>query len=97
MHNCIPKKYYRYVDDTFFIINTSEIDLVVNTLNNYDIHLKFTHEIEENNSISFLDVLVIKNNNKIITDWYSKSVYSGRVIHFKSSHPLYQKKNIIHI
>ena len=56
MHNFIPKEYYRYVDDTFLVINKSEIDLVVNTFNNYDINLQFTHEIKENSSIGFLNV-----------------------------------------
>ena len=83
------------MDDTFLIMDKSEIDLVLITFNNYDINLKFTHEIEENNSISFLDVLV-KKNNKIVTDWYLKSVYSGRVIHFKSSH-LHIKRKILYI
>ena len=34
-------------------------------------------------------------NYIIITDWYQKSVNSGRIIHFLSSHPTY-KKNIIY-
>ena len=59
-------------------------------------NLKFTHEIENDKKISFLDVMVINDNNKIITDWYQKSVYSGRIIHFLSSHPTYQNKNIIY-
>ena len=40
--------------------------------------------------------MVINHNNKIITDWYQKSVYSGRIIHVLSSYPTYQKKNIIY-
>ena len=89
-------KNYRYVDDTFLIVDKKDVELIFNIFNNYDPHLKFTHEIENNKSISFLDVLVINDNNNIVTDWYQKSVYSGRVIHFKYSHPLYQKKNIIY-
>ena len=95
-HNCIPKKYFRYVDDTFLIVDKNSINLIVNVFNSYDMNLKFTHEIENDKKISFLDVMVINDNNKIITDWYQKSVYSGRIIHFLSSHPTYQKKNIIY-
>ena len=75
-YNCIPKKYYRYVDDTFLIVDKKDVELIFNIFNNYDPHLKFTHEIENNKSISFLDVLVINDNNNIVTDWYQKSVYS---------------------
>ena len=51
MYNCIQKKYDRYVDATFLITDKTENDLVIHIFNNYDVNLKFTHEIEENNSI----------------------------------------------
>ena len=56
-HNCIPKSYFRYVDDTFLIINKNDVDLVVNMFNSYDDNLKFTCEIEKDCRISFLDVV----------------------------------------
>ena len=90
-HNCIPKSYFRYVDDTFLIINKNDVDLVVNMFNSYDDNLKFTCEIENDCRISFLDVVIIKKDNKLLSDWYQKSISSNRVIHFESSHPVYQK------
>ena len=64
--------------------------------NNYDPNLEFTHELENNSQINFLDVSLIRKNNSIITNWYQKSIASGRIIHFLSSHPIQQKKNIIY-
>ena len=95
-HKCVPKKYFRYVDDTFLIVKQRHIDLVLNIFNNYDSNLKFTHEIEKNSQINFLDVSVIRKNDSIITNWYQKSIASGGIIHFLSSHPIQQKKNIIY-
>ena len=45
-HNCIPKKYFRYVDDTFLTVHKNSINFIVNVFNSYDMNLKFTHEIE---------------------------------------------------
>ena len=55
-YNCIPKKYYRYVDDIFSIVDKKVVEIILNIFNNYDPRLKFTQKIESNNSISFLNV-----------------------------------------
>ncbi|KYN08066.1 hypothetical protein ALC62_00911, partial [Cyphomyrmex costatus] len=44
---------------------------------------------------SFLDLVLIKNENKIISDWYHKPTFSGRFLNFHSWHPLSQKIGII--
>lgn len=43
--------------------------------------------------LPFLDMLVIRDpsNGDIMTDWYRKPVSSGRILNFKSFHPLSQK------
>ena len=53
--------YGRYVDDSFIIIAKNKLKLLLKFLNSYRPLLQFTHEIEKYNSISFLDVSVIKN------------------------------------
>ena len=55
-HNCTPLFNYRYVDDTILCIKSYHIDLFLKVFNNYNPHLKFTHEIETDNSINFLDL-----------------------------------------
>jgi len=87
--------YYRYVDDIFLIIPVTKLDLLLTTFNNYHTKLKFTYEVENNNSLSFLDVLIVKNDNKLISNWYRKSTFSGRYINFYSNHPAQYKLNTI--
>jgi len=100
--NCLQKMefkihtYYRYVDDIFLIIPESKIENVLKTFNEYHPRLKFTHEIENNNSISFLNTLVIRGEDgKITTNWYRKPTFSGRYINYFSNHPEQYKNNII--
>ena len=63
--------------------------------------MQFTHELERNNRISFLDLEIIKLDNcKIVSNWYRKNTYSGRVLNFSSNHPFQNKvaiiKNLVH-
>ena len=57
--------------------------------------LKFTNEIETNNSLLFLDVLVTKSNNKFITSVYQKSTFTGQYIHWNCFGPKQRKTNLI--
>ena len=59
----------RYVDDTFTFIKVNEIENVKEILNKFHEDIKFTHEVEKNSSISFLDVKVTrKNDGHFITE-----------------------------
>jgi len=88
--------YYRYVDDIFLIIPKSKIETVLKTFNEYHPRLKFTHELENNNSISFLNTLVMRGEDgRIATNWHRKLTYSGRYINYFSSHPKQYKNNTI--
>ncbi|XP_043469746.1 uncharacterized protein LOC122503318 [Leptopilina heterotoma] len=95
-HNCVPLFYYRYVDDTILAIKKEHVDLVIDTFNSYNRKLQFTVEKEKENSINFLDLKLIRDNNKIITNWYQKPISSDRLINYFSDHPLQQKKNIVY-
>ena len=93
---CVPIFYYRYVDDTFLCIKKDYIEIVLDIFNNYDSNLKFTHEIENNGVLNFLDLSVIRVNNRLITNWFQKPTSSGRILNFDSKHTFEQKKNIIY-
>ena len=56
-----------YADDTFTIIHQAQIHTSHEHLNEQNPDIQFTKEIEENRNISFLDCLVIRDNNKIRT------------------------------
>ena len=87
-----PLFYYRYVDDIITCIPIDKLDEILQIFNSYDNRLQFTHEIEIENKISFLDILLIKNDDGYIeTNWYHKPTFSGRCLNFLSQHPKHQK------
>ena len=84
--NIIPKLsndvslWKRYVDDTICFIKLTSISKVLET---YYTNIKFTIEIETENKISFLDVLLIRNNSLISTKVYRKNTNSNIYINWK--------------
>ena len=73
-----PTAYCCYVDDTFSLFHKeTEFQKFLNCFNSLHLSLKFTNEIEINNSLPFLDVLVTKSNNKFITSVYRKPTFTG--------------------
>ena len=83
----------KYVDDIFAIVNKKDLNTILTAFNKYHNKLQFTMEIESNNTIPYLDMYIIKSNNTIITNWYSKPTSSGRIQNFLSSQPKNQKIN----
>ena len=74
----LPLFYKRYVDDTFAIFSTrSECRRFFHRLNNLHPSLTFTCEFENNNCLPFLDVLVERSNNSILTSIYRKPTFTG--------------------
>lgn len=87
----------RYVDDIITCVPADQIDTLLTTFNSFHSKLQFTIEQEQNNSIAFLDILLMRTNeNKIKTDWYHKPTFSERFLNFNSQHSYKQKMNIIH-
>ncbi|XP_011858314.1 PREDICTED: uncharacterized protein LOC105555883 [Vollenhovia emeryi] len=87
--------YYRYVDDIFMILPANRLTDVLNTFNNYHPRLKFTVEIENNNTLNFLNTSVFREDRKLFTNWYRKPTFSGRYINYFSSHQTRYKINTI--
>ncbi|XP_071639978.1 uncharacterized protein [Temnothorax longispinosus] len=85
----------RYVDDVIAVIPKDKIGDVLDAFNNYHPRLKFTHELEVNGAIPFLDTLIIKNGNRLLTNWHRKPTFSGRYVNYFSNHPLKYKYNTI--
>ena len=91
-----PPIYLRYVDDILILANN------INEINIQDTFLKisvlnFTHELNKNNKISFLDVLIdTNNNNNFSTSTYKKPSHNNScTLNFKSECPFRYKKAII--
>lgn len=86
---------YLYVDDIIACIPSDTVDLYLNTLNSISVDIQFTCENEVDKRIPFLDLLLIRENNELLIDYYRKPTASNRVLNFKSYHPMKQKISII--
>ena len=68
--------YFRYVDDTLLCVPLDKLQKLIDTFNNYHLRIPFTHEMERNDRIRFLDLEIIKlDNGKIVSNWYRRSTY----------------------
>jgi hypothetical protein len=85
----------RYLDDCFIIWNKDfgDIKELHSILNDLHPNIKFTMEHSES-EIPFLDILVKRCENEIITDIYYKDTDTKQYLHFGSCHPRATKTNI---
>ena len=86
-----PKLWLRYVDDTFRVLKNEHMTEFHQHINSVCHHIQFTMEEEQNLSLPFLDVLVIRHDKTLRTQIYRKPTYTDRYLHFDSHHPQHQK------
>ena len=77
----------RYVDDTICFLKIGTISYIAKIFNNFDSKIKFTYEVEKDCKLPFLDVLVIKKGNNIITTIHRKATTSDIYLNWKSFGP----------
>ena len=66
-------------------------------LNSSNSCIQFTHEVETNNSIPYLDLQIYKEQNGSLTfGIYRKPTHSGRYLNYNSYHSMSQKRGVIH-
>ncbi|XP_062706267.1 uncharacterized protein LOC134287713 [Aedes albopictus] len=67
----IPLPFIRkFVDDLVTAIPLNQLQSVLQAFNSYDTHIQFTHELEVDNCLPFLDMLLIRHENqKVTTRW----------------------------
>lgn len=93
------KKYFRYVDDTFFIFVGTDrmIDQFVKYLNSVSNHIKFTVEKMTNNTINYLDLTIyIDNDGYIRYKIYRKPTATNSIIPNNSNSPNNHKHAALH-
>ena len=85
------------MDDTFVVFNDREdCELFFEYFNTQHRNIKFTLEHETSDCISFLDVLVTRNEQGTIeTSMYRKETFSGLYMKFDSFVPHHFKKNLV--
>ena len=80
--------WFRYVDDTFTFIKKGEVDNVIEILNGFHESINFTFEKEVKNSLSFLDIKVIKNGDGTFeTDIHRKKTDTNVYLNWNSFAP----------
>ena len=91
-----PPIYIKYVDDILILANDiNEINILQDAFQKNSV-LNFTHELNKNNKISFLDVLIdINNNNFTASTYKTPSNNNSSTLNFKNECLCWYKKTII--
>lgn len=71
----------RYVDDTLTAIKPDAINAALSIMNGFDNNISFTHEIENNGTIPFLDVLLLRSDEGLESTVYGKETNKELYIH----------------
>ena len=80
-----PLSYRRYIDDTFALFSSSDhVKKFHKSLNNRHQNMNCIYEVEQDNSLLFLDVLVTREGDKFSTSFYRKHTISGLYTNFYS-------------
>ena len=77
----------RYVDDTVAAIHPDHIKDALKTLNSFNKRIQFTHEIEKDCTLPFLDVKLIRKEQHVDTTVYRKPTTSNIYLHWHSFAP----------
>ena len=87
------KYYNRYVDDILIIYDNTvtNADQILTYMNNINNNLQFKLTIEEQKTISFLDLLITRNQNNLTIYIYRKPTTTDTTIHYNSNHPTQHK------
>lgn len=84
-----------YVDDLFTALPRDQVNSTLQKFNSIDEHIQFTVEIENRSCLPYLDVLINRlTSGDLTTGWYNKPYSSGKILNFKSNHPLCQKLGV---
>ena len=89
-----PLVWWRYIDDIFLLWQHGEEKLkeFLYILNHYHPSIKFTSKYSRER-IDFLDVEIIKEGNRLLTDVFVKSTETHQYLHATSCHAYHLKKN----
>ena len=91
-----PLLYFRYVDDTFAVLNNEEdCNTFLTHLNSLPPSLRFTYEKKSNHSLPFLDVLVERHDSEFLILVYRKLTFTGQYLRWNSFSPQKRKTNLI--
>ena len=83
-----PRIWYRYVDDILCIFNNRQnLTDFLSRINKWHPNIHFTIEREKNQRLSFLDLLIIRQNNRYVTTIYRKPTTTSLYRLYDSNQP----------
>jgi retron-type reverse transcriptase len=88
-----PRIWIQYVDDIFVVVKSRFVQRTLNFLIHQHSSIKFTHKMEEDGQLPFLDVLVMRTEDKINFEIYRKPTSTNSFISSES----FQHKNLLSI
>ena len=74
----------RYVDDIITSVKIGTVDHILSMSNNFHPHTQFTYETEYNFKLAFLDVMLCRNEENIVTTVYRKVTNAHVYLNWKS-------------
>ena len=94
-HDPSPDFYIRFLDDILIAWShgKAEFDEFVTYLNNCHKTVKFTAEVSLT-KVSFLDIMVHKEDGKLWTDLFCKPTISHNYLHINSAYPEHNKTSL---
>ena len=91
-----PKLWKRFVDDTFVIVQTNEVNRFFDHLNNVDPNINFTIELEQDDKLAFLDILFMRTQDgKLATKVHRKTTHTNRYLNYHSAYSIEQKQGVV--
>ena len=81
---------------TIFSYFLNHLNLPTRLANICPLNINFTHEKENVDSLSFLDVKICRKNSKFVTSVYGKPIFSGVFTDYENFIPTYWKRGFLH-
>ena len=92
-----PSLWLRYVDDTFILWSHQEdIWILLDHVNSVEPSIQFTMEKEQDNRLSFQDVLITLTEQGFKSSVYQKPNFTRQYLNFNSHYPYKVKKGIVY-
>ena len=91
-----PKWWFRYVDDSHTCLKRSELKNFEQHLNSVNENIQFTHEVESEAGLAFLDTNTVRDQGGNITvTVYRKPTHTEKYLDYKSHHPTAHKRSVV--
>ena len=91
-----PSMWLRYIGDTFILWpHQEDVQTLLDHMNSIRPSIQFTMEKEQDNKLSFLDVLLTCTEQGFRSSVYRKPTFTRQYLNFNSHHPYTVKKGIV--